>query len=153
MDERALALMRLTGYALAQALWQVSEGAPLCTFAMWEADGLPDSQVARVDAESVEVSMATARRNLGEVERLVRWAIAAEGEVRTPEGRAYGAIRVEFGATDTALEGEALYFFAKAPFAMVQGPVLRILGGEAGEELRSAVIEGMHVTRPDVAEA
>lgn len=154
MDERALALMRLTGYALAQALWQVADGTPLCTFAIWELEQAnlpapPDRQVARVDAESVEVSMATARRNLGEIERLLRWAIAAEGEVKTPDGRVFGAIRVEFGAHDTALEGEALYFFAKSPFQMVQGPVIRLVGGEAGEELRNAVIEGMHVTRPE----
>ena len=150
MDERALMLMRLTGYALAQGLWQVSEGVPLCTFAMWELEGLLEHrEVARVDAESVEESMATARRNLAGVDQIVRWAITAEGDAISANGVRLGAIRVEFGAHDTALEGEALYFFAREPFAMTQGPILRLKGGEAGSALREAVIEGMHVTRGD----
>lgn len=147
MDERALAVMRLAGWALAQGLWQVAGGEPLCTFAAWELEELPDRQVARVDAESVAVSVATARRNLEEIGRLARWAIAAEGDVQSRDGQRFGAIRVEFGAYDTALAGEALYVFRRDPFAMVQGPILRLQGGEAGEELRQAVLDGMHESR------
>jgi hypothetical protein len=149
MDETDLRLMELVGWALAQGLWQVAGGEPLCTFAAWE--GEHGREVARVDADSVAESVHAARQNLEALEGVLRWAIAVEGEIHTRDGRRLQAIQVEFGANDTAIAGDAVYAFERAPFQMVRGPILNLqnISGETAV-YREVVVAAMH--RPQRSE-
>jgi hypothetical protein len=141
--------MRLTGWALAQGMWQVAESGPLTTFAAWETVHGRDG--ARVDADTVRSSVDTARQNLAEIEGILRWAIVAEGVARAADGEALGAIRAEFGATDAALAGHATWLFrrAEASFELVRGPLLTLSGVDPATAavLRLALLDAMHSGR------
>nr|MBA2319884.1 hypothetical protein [Deltaproteobacteria bacterium] len=108
---------------------------------------------ARVDADRVADSVATARENLAEIEGLRRWVIVAEG-VATLRGRSLGAIRGEFGATDAAIAGTATWLFDHreeagpegSRFEIVHGPVLELPGVDPATAavLRLALLDAMH---------
>lgn len=143
--EHGLALMKLSGWALAQGMWQVADGSPLVTFAAWETDFGRDG--ARVDADRVEESVRTARENLAEIEGLRRWVIVAEG-VASLRGRDVGAIRAEFGASDAAIAGTATWLFDRGDrgVEIVFGPALTLPGVDAqtAAVLRLALLDAMH---------
>ncbi len=148
MDD-GVALMRLSGWALAQGMWQVAGGEPLATFAAWDTESGRGG--ARVDADSIPASVEAARRNLAAIEGLRRWVIVAEGVARADGGARYGAIRAEFGATDAALVGHATWLFQRVEgrFDLVHGPVLVVAGVDPATlaVLRLALLDAMHAVR------
>jgi hypothetical protein len=153
MEAAGRALLELVGYALGQGLWAVADGAPLCTFAVWE--GAFGRDAARVDADTVPESLEAARKNLAELPDVLRWVIVVEGEVEAADGRRFGAIRAEFGAQDADLDGVAISVFRPAPdFGVVRPPIVTLGdGGTVPEGWVAWIVEAMHAAPRPVAEA
>lgn len=153
MEAAGRALLELVGYALGQGLWAVADGAPLCTFAVW--DGAFGRDAARVDADTVAESLDAARKNLAEIPDVVRWVIVLEGVVTSADGRRFGAILAEFGAQDADLDGVAVSVFRPAPdFGVVRPPKVTLSdGSKAPDDWIACIVEAMHAAPRPVAEA